>query len=71
MVVRATERLRAAEEVVAQLRNELDGTGVTLPSLRVDLVSLASESDTYPLVDLGRCNLDTALRLAAVLHEAR
>ena len=53
------------------MRNELDGTGVTLPSLRVDLVSLASESDTYPLVDLGRCNLDTALRLAAVLHEAR
>lgn len=71
MVVRSAERLRAAEEVVAQLRGELDGTGVILPSLRVDLVSLASESDSYPLVDLGRCNLDTALRLAAVLHEAR
>ncbi|MFE7778654.1 hypothetical protein ACFU5O_33180 [Streptomyces sp. NPDC057445] len=69
--VRSAERLRAAEEVVAQLRTELDSTGVTLPSLRVDPVSLMSESATYPLVDLGRCNLDTALRLAAVLHEAR
>lgn len=70
-MVRSAERLRAAEEVVSQLRAELDGTGVTLPSLRVDPVSLASESTAYPLVDLGRCNLDTALRLAAVLHEAR
>ncbi|MCZ7459532.1 hypothetical protein [Streptomyces sp. WMMC940] len=63
--------MRAAEEVVAQLRDELDSTGVTLPSLCVDLVSLTSESGAYPLVDLGRCNLDTALRLAAVLHGAR
>lgn len=65
------ERLRAAEEVVAQLWDELGSVGVTLPSLRVDLVSLTSDSGAYPLVDLGRCNLDTALRLAAVLHGAR
>jgi hypothetical protein len=71
VVVRSAERLRAAEEVVAQLRGELDEVGVRLPSLRVDLVSLTSESAAYPLVDLGRCNLDTALRLAAVLHEGR
>ncbi|MGW7364331.1 hypothetical protein ACWGI8_13100 [Streptomyces sp. NPDC054841] len=71
VIVRSAERLRAAEEVVAQLRGELDEVGVILPSLRVDLVSLTSESVTYPLVDLGRCNLDTALRIAAVLHEAR
>ncbi|MFD9218464.1 hypothetical protein ACFWDI_00175 [Streptomyces sp. NPDC060064] len=70
MVVRSAERLRAAEEVVAQLRVELGEVGVKLPSLRVDPVMLASE-DPYPLVDLGRCNLDTALRLAAVLHEVR
>ncbi|MGW2558378.1 hypothetical protein ACWCXB_03835 [Streptomyces sp. NPDC001514] len=69
-VVRSAERLRAAEEVVAQLRGELVGSGVTLPSLRVDVVSLASEAP-YPLIDLGCCNLDTALRLAAVLHEGR
>ncbi|MEJ8635765.1 hypothetical protein ABZY19_20940 [Streptomyces sp. NPDC006475] len=67
MVVRSAERLRAAEEVVAQLRQGLDVVSVTLPSLRVDLVSLAG-SAPYPLVELGRCNLDTALRLAAVLQ---
>ncbi|MEU2430715.1 hypothetical protein ABZ611_14605 [Streptomyces sp. NPDC007861] len=71
MAMRSAERLRAAEEVVAQLRGELSGSGVTLPSLRVDLVSLAGDSETYPLVELGRCNLDTALRLAVVLHEGR
>ncbi|OEJ26310.1 hypothetical protein AR457_19475 [Streptomyces agglomeratus] len=67
MVVRSSERLRAAEEVVAQLREGLGVVAVTLPSLRVDVVSLASEAP-YPLVDLGRCNLDTAMRLAAVLQ---
>ncbi|GAA1546280.1 hypothetical protein [Streptomyces albidochromogenes] len=67
MVVRSPERLRAAEEVVAQLRKGLGGVDVTLPSLRVDVVSLASEAP-YPLVDLGRCNLDTAMRLAALLQ---
>ncbi|MGW7196788.1 hypothetical protein [Streptomyces chryseus] len=67
MVVRSPERLRAAEEVVAQLRKGLGVVDVTLPSLRVDVVSLASEAP-YPLIDLGRCNLDTALRLAALLQ---
>lgn len=66
-VVRSGERLRTAEEVVAQLRDGLGVVSVTLPSLRVDPVSLASEMP-YPLVDLGRCSLDTALRLAAVLQ---
>ncbi|MEU0370087.1 hypothetical protein ABZ070_07445 [Streptomyces sp. NPDC006283] len=66
-VVRSAERLRAAEEVVAQLRAGLDVVSVRLPSLRVDVVSLASEAP-YPLIDLGRCNVDTALRLAAVLQ---
>lgn len=66
-VVRSAERLRAAEEVVAQLKAGLGVVAVTLPSLRVDVVSLASEAP-YPLIDLGRCNLDTALRLAAVLQ---
>ncbi len=70
MVVRSSERLRAAEEVVRQLQEGLEVVSVTLPSLRVDVVSLASEAP-YPLVDLGRCNLDTAMRLAAVLHGLR
>ncbi|AVZ77519.1 hypothetical protein SLUN_17885 [Streptomyces lunaelactis] len=67
MAVRSAERLRAAEEVVAQLRDGLGVVAVTLPPLRVDVVTLASEAP-YPLVDMGRCNLDTALRLAAVLQ---
>ncbi|NUK28434.1 hypothetical protein HRW23_12930 [Streptomyces lunaelactis] len=71
MAVRSAERLRAAEEVVAQLRDGLGVVAVTLPSLRVDVVTLASEAASYPLVDLGRCNLDTALRLAAVLQGLR
>ncbi|MFI6285855.1 hypothetical protein ACIBCM_14040 [Streptomyces sp. NPDC051018] len=70
MAVRAAERLRAVEEVVEQLRTELGEMGVKLPSLNVDPVSLARD-DPHPLIDLGRCNLDTALRLAAALHKAR
>ncbi|MER7110251.1 hypothetical protein [Streptomyces sp. NPDC000229] len=61
---------RSVEQVVDQLRDELGRVGVTLPSLRVDPVSAASDVP-YPLVELGRCNVDTAMRLVAVLHEAR
>ncbi|MGA5167655.1 MULTISPECIES: hypothetical protein [Streptomyces] len=60
----------SVEHVVSQLRDELGRVGVTLPSLRVDPVSAAGEAP-YPLVDLGRCNVDTALRLVAVLREVR
>jgi len=67
-VVRSAERLRTAEEVVDRLRAGLGVVSVTLPSLRVDVVSSASEAP-YPLIDLGRCNLDTALRLASVLQD--
>ncbi|MFD8634386.1 hypothetical protein [Streptomyces sp. NPDC059533] len=68
MVLSPQERVRAAEEAVQQLKESLTGVGVVFPSLDVERVSAAG---TYglPLVDLGRCNLDTALRLAAVLHE--
>ncbi|MEU6820292.1 hypothetical protein ABZ921_06650 [Streptomyces atriruber] len=67
MALTAEERVRAAEEAVRQLKAGLAGAGVTLPSLRVDPLSVAGEG--LPLVELGRCNLDTALRLAAVLEE--
>ncbi|MFB7463948.1 hypothetical protein ACFCZ1_10705 [Streptomyces sp. NPDC056224] len=68
MVLTSQERMQAAEEAVRQLRESLAGVGVLFPSLGVERVS---EAGAYglPLVDLGRCNLDTALRLAAVLHE--
>ncbi|GGO46925.1 MULTISPECIES: hypothetical protein [Streptomyces] len=64
------DRVRASEEGAARLRAELAEVGVVLPSLRVDPLTVAS-GGSYPLVDLGRCNLDTALRLTAVLYEAR
>ncbi|GAA3372734.1 hypothetical protein GCM10020367_29110 [Streptomyces sannanensis] len=66
MAMTGIERVRAAEEVVARLRQGLGEVGVTLPSLRVDPVSCAS-SDPLPLIDLGRCTPDMALRLVAVL----
>ncbi|MFD0269850.1 hypothetical protein ACFVGY_25310 [Streptomyces sp. NPDC127106] len=68
MVLSPQARMQTADEVVGQLREALGGVGGVFPSLGVDIVSAAG---TYglPLVELGRCNLDTALRLAAVLHE--
>ncbi|GGU31929.1 hypothetical protein GCM10010274_18480 [Streptomyces lavendofoliae] len=60
----------SVEQVVNQLRDELGRVGVVLPSLRVDPVTAASELP-HPLVELGRCNVDTAMRLVAALHEVR
>ncbi|MPY63440.1 hypothetical protein, partial [Streptomyces spongiae] len=59
--------MRSTEEVVKSLREALVGTGVVLPSLRVDPVTAASE-EPFALVDLGRCNVRTAERLASVLR---
>ncbi|MFE5185605.1 hypothetical protein [Streptomyces sp. NPDC056628] len=56
-----------AEEVVKELRAALEKAGITLPTLRIDPVSLAREAPC-PLVELGRCTVDTARRLAAVLR---
>lgn len=69
---RATEgRVRAAEAAVARLKEGLSGVGITLPSLRIDPVSCAGNEPASPLVDLGRCNLDTALRLSVALETQR
>ncbi|MFG2627994.1 hypothetical protein [Streptomyces sp. NPDC048473] len=66
---RAAEgRVRAAEDAVARLKEGFSGLGITLPSLRIDPVSCAGNEPVSPLVDLGRCNLDTALRLSVVLE---
>ncbi|MFE9818535.1 hypothetical protein [Streptomyces sp. NBC_00236] len=58
--------VREAEEVVARLRGGFARVGVVLPSLRIDPLSYAGDGSGV-LVDLGRCNLDTALRLSQVL----
>jgi hypothetical protein len=69
MALTAEERVRAVEDAVRQLREGLERAGVTLPSLRMD--PLTASAEALPLVELGRCNLDTALRLATVLAGAR
>ncbi len=64
----AAERVRTAEDAVERLRAGFAGVGVKLPSLRLDPVSCAGDEPT-PLIELGRCNIDTALRLCEVLAE--
>ncbi|MFF1923558.1 hypothetical protein ACFVW8_23675 [Streptomyces sp. NPDC058221] len=66
----AAVRVREAEEVVTRLREGFAGVGIVLPSLRIDPVSFAGE-EPAGLVDLGRCNLDTAARLTQVLEAER
>ncbi|MFC3573125.1 hypothetical protein ACFOZ0_07500 [Streptomyces yaanensis] len=58
--------MRSTEEVVESLRVALERVGVVLPSLCVDPVTGASQ-EPFALVELGRCNVQTAQRLADVL----
>lgn len=69
MALTAEERVRAAEDAVEQLRDGLARVGVVLPSLRIDPLTCGGHV-LYSLVDLGRCNMDMALRLVAVLAGA-
>ncbi|GGW41257.1 hypothetical protein [Streptomyces griseoloalbus] len=55
-----------AEEVVKELRAALAEAGISLPSLGLDPVSLAREAPC-PLVELGRCSVETARRIAAAV----
>lgn len=54
---------------VKELRRALQAVGIALPSLGIDLPSYGCFSGS-PLVELGRCNVDTARRLAAALRRA-
>ena len=62
--------LRAASQAVADLKAALAAVGITLPSIGVDLPSCTSSVDVRPLVELVRCNLETARRLVAALDRA-
>jgi hypothetical protein len=63
--------IEEAEEALRELRSALEKAGVVLPSLGLDPVSLVREVPS-PLVDLGRCSVQTARRLAeALAGEAR
>ncbi|MFG2139170.1 hypothetical protein [Streptomyces sp. NPDC048650] len=63
------EKLAAAEEAREELAAELERAGIVLPSLGVDPVSYTYEHPR-PLIELGRCNLETTRRLIAVLKRA-
>ena len=52
------------------LRAALTSAGIVLPSLTVDPVTAAT-GEPFALVDLGRCNIRTAERLASVLRGER
>ncbi|MFF2813576.1 hypothetical protein ACFVT2_41720 [Streptomyces sp. NPDC058000] len=62
------EERAEVESVITELRDALARAGIILPSLGLDLVSYAHRT-MPPLVELGRCNMDTARRLAKVLGE--
>ncbi|OIK24758.1 hypothetical protein [Streptomyces malaysiense] len=58
-----------ADDVVRELREALGKAGVVLPSLRIDLASIAREKPC-PHVELGGCSVDVARRLARVVAGA-
>ncbi|MFP8940919.1 hypothetical protein ACLIYM_05715 [Streptomyces fenghuangensis] len=65
-----TEAISASTEAVVELHAALAGNGITLPSLGIDLASCTRTVDPRPLVELGRCNLETARALTAALERA-
>jgi hypothetical protein len=63
--------LTATTEVVRNLKQALATLAINLPSLGIDLASCTvTSSPPRPLVELGRCNLETAQRLTAALRKA-
>ncbi|WP_328657344.1 hypothetical protein [Streptomyces sp. NBC_00334] len=59
--------VEGAEDTVKELCAALAETGIILPPLGLDPVSLAREAPC-PLVEWGRCSVETARRLAAALR---
>ncbi|MFE3885456.1 hypothetical protein ACFXPQ_21540 [Streptomyces lydicus] len=60
---------KEVETVTTELRESLARVGVVLPSLRPDPVSYEHRY-LPPLVELGRCTMDVARRLARALDGA-
>lgn len=65
----ALDALTQAEAAYDELADVLAHHGVTLPSLRLDAASCAPPAPR-PLLDLGRCNIETAWQLASALRSA-
>ena len=66
----ATDRLKEAETVRDELCEALHAVGIVLPSLRVEPLAYG-DVKPRPLVELGRCNLLTARKLADVLRNGK
>ncbi|NBE53507.1 hypothetical protein GUY60_19175 [Streptomyces sp. YC537] len=58
--------MKEADEAVLELRTAFARIGIALPSLRLDPISYARDKPC-PLVELGRCTVETAQRIAAAL----
>jgi len=69
MEMTTSERVRSTQEAVEYLQAALRDAGVALPSLGVDPVTAAT-GEPLALVELGRCNVRTAVRLADALRGA-
>jgi hypothetical protein len=65
-----TQRKKALEEAalaLGEMREALARAGITLPSLRLDTASYA-DVNPRPLVELGRCNVETARKITHALR---
>ncbi|MCT4352776.1 hypothetical protein M5362_06485 [Streptomyces sp. Je 1-79] len=67
----STGAVHEAQEAVRELREALVRAGIVLPSLGLDVLTLAADPPR-PLVELGRCTVETArLLTGAVLSGER
>jgi hypothetical protein len=65
----ADAEVEDAETVCDDLEDALGSLGLTLPSLGVDLGPGGERLPASPpLIELGRCNVETARALVAALH---
>lgn len=63
----ADGKVKDAERARDELRDALRAAGVKLPSLGLDIASCAG-SAPLALIDLGRCNVETARALAVAVR---
>ncbi|MCK7627330.1 hypothetical protein MUU72_30265 [Streptomyces sp. RS10V-4] len=60
------DQIAEAEAARDELADALERNGIVLPSLSVDPLSYGSQPPR-PLIELGRCNPQTARKLAAAI----
>jgi hypothetical protein len=68
---RSVDAVTTSTEAVVRLQEALTDLGITLPSLGIDLLSCSRPLDPRPLIELGRCNLETVAALTDALRRAQ